>query len=536
MYSLHDRARAVRGYRREHAHLPHHRRRHARLHRPGQGRPVVLVHGFTAPATAWVLTVDALLAAGHRVIAFDRRAHGESETPAHGQRMARHGRDLGELLEHLDLRDAVLVGASMGGNTLWAYVDQFGPSRLAGCRGRGPDPEDAQRRHVAARLLRLRHLQRRHLLRPGRAPARRRPHRGQVRRGRGPARRAPRRVPRLPREHCAGDARPAARPCAAGLARRRTPLPAAAAHARRAREPGVVVRARRGGGGRVRRRPRHGRRGRGPRDQHRPARRLQRACCSTSSPRSGPASDEARDHDSTATGRGRSRSSTGSAPTAPCGAGSPSGSSRPAATVTTVDLRGHGASDRSDDYGIDAFADDLVETLPTGLDLVVGHSLGGTVLERAVGRLAPAHALYLDPGFRLAPARPRAWQDGCSGRPLRSGWSSPGSPRSGAAAGSARAVRRGRRPARGRGVPVRQGDGDRRLPRDGPPPRAVAPRRPVDGAAVRRLTRRPARRDGRATGRARLGRTPAPRRRPRLLARGRRPHLAAVRDVLVGDD
>jgi pimeloyl-ACP methyl ester carboxylesterase len=71
-------------------------------------------------------------------------------------------------------------------------------------------------------------------------------------------------------------------------------------------------------------------------------------------------------------------------------------------TVTTVDLRGHGASDRAGDYGIAAFADDLVETLPAGLDLVVGHSLGGTVLERAVARLAPAHALYLDPGFRLA--------------------------------------------------------------------------------------------------------------------------------------
>ncbi len=72
------------------------------------------------------------------------------------------------------------------------------------------------------------------------------------------------------------------------------------------------------------------------------------------------------------------------------------------ATVTTVDLRGHGASDRADDYGLDAFADDLVETLPTGLDLVVGHSLGGSVLGRAVGRLAPEQALYLDPGFALA--------------------------------------------------------------------------------------------------------------------------------------
>ena len=98
----------------------------------GEGRPVVLVHGFTAPASSWALTVDALLDAGYRAITFDRRAHGESESPAHGQRMARHGRDLGELLAHLDLEDAVVVGASMGGNSIWAYVDQFGPARLRG--------------------------------------------------------------------------------------------------------------------------------------------------------------------------------------------------------------------------------------------------------------------------------------------------------------------------------------------------------------------------------------------------------------------
>jgi non-heme chloroperoxidase len=44
--------------------------------------------------------------------------------------MARHGRDIGELLEHLGLNDATLVGASIGGNAIWAYVDQFGPNRL----------------------------------------------------------------------------------------------------------------------------------------------------------------------------------------------------------------------------------------------------------------------------------------------------------------------------------------------------------------------------------------------------------------------
>jgi pimeloyl-ACP methyl ester carboxylesterase len=98
----------------------------------GTGRPVVLVHGYTAPATAWALTEDALLEAGYRVVAFDRRSTGDSDTPAYGQRMARHGRDLGELLAHLGLRDAVLVGASMGGNTIWAYADQYGTAALAG--------------------------------------------------------------------------------------------------------------------------------------------------------------------------------------------------------------------------------------------------------------------------------------------------------------------------------------------------------------------------------------------------------------------
>lgn len=71
-------------------------------------------------------------------------------------------------------------------------------------------------------------------------------------------------------------------------------------------------------------------------------------------------------------------------------------------TVTTVDLRGHGRSDRADRYRLDDFADDLVGALPTGLHSVVGHSLGGAVLVRAVGRLRPEQAVYLDPGFHLA--------------------------------------------------------------------------------------------------------------------------------------
>ncbi|HEY0373599.1 MAG TPA: alpha/beta hydrolase [Amnibacterium sp.] len=98
----------------------------------GNGPVVVLINGYCAPATAWILTTDALLAAGYRVIGFDRRSHGESETPMWGQRMARHGRDLGELLDHLGVEQAALVGASMGGNVIWAYLDQYGTGRLSG--------------------------------------------------------------------------------------------------------------------------------------------------------------------------------------------------------------------------------------------------------------------------------------------------------------------------------------------------------------------------------------------------------------------
>lgn len=59
-------------------------------------------------------------------------------------------------------------------------------------------------------------------------------------------------------------------------------------------------------------------------------------------------------------------------------------------TVTAVDLRGHGRSDRASSYTRGELADDVVESLPQGLHSVVGHSLGGAVLVRAVERLRPA--------------------------------------------------------------------------------------------------------------------------------------------------
>jgi non-heme chloroperoxidase len=96
----------------------------------GDGRPVVLIAGFSAPAESWEFQRRALLAEGHRVLALDRRSHGRSQSPAYGQRMARHGKDLHDFLTALDLKDVALVGGSMGGSTIWAYYDLFGDERL----------------------------------------------------------------------------------------------------------------------------------------------------------------------------------------------------------------------------------------------------------------------------------------------------------------------------------------------------------------------------------------------------------------------
>lgn len=67
--------------------------------------------------------------------------------------------------------------------------------------------------------------------------------------------------------------------------------------------------------------------------------------------------------------------------------------------VTGVDLRGHGESPRGTSYEVADFAGDLVDTLPTGLDLIAGHSLGAIALVAAVPRLQPVAAIYLDPAW-----------------------------------------------------------------------------------------------------------------------------------------
>jgi len=92
----------------------------------GAGQPVVLIHGYPLSGRAWDRQVPALLAAGYRVITYDRRGFGQSSQPATGYDYDTFAADLHTLMEHLDLRDAVLAGHSMGTGEVTRYLATYG--------------------------------------------------------------------------------------------------------------------------------------------------------------------------------------------------------------------------------------------------------------------------------------------------------------------------------------------------------------------------------------------------------------------------
>ncbi len=97
----------------------------------GTGAPVVLIHGWPLSGRSWENQVPALVEAGHRVITYDRRGFGWSSQPWGGYDYDTFAADLNALLEHLDLRDANLVGFSMGGGEVVRYMAKYGTDRVA---------------------------------------------------------------------------------------------------------------------------------------------------------------------------------------------------------------------------------------------------------------------------------------------------------------------------------------------------------------------------------------------------------------------
>jgi non-heme chloroperoxidase len=97
----------------------------------GVGKPVVLIHGWPLSGRSWENQVPALVGAGFRVIAYDRRGFGASSQPWNGYDYDTFAADLDALLRHKDLRDVTLVGFSMGGGEVARYIGRYGTERIA---------------------------------------------------------------------------------------------------------------------------------------------------------------------------------------------------------------------------------------------------------------------------------------------------------------------------------------------------------------------------------------------------------------------
>jgi non-heme chloroperoxidase len=97
----------------------------------GSGDPVVLCHGWPLTADSWESQMFFLASHGYRCIAHDRRGHGRSSQPSHGNEMNTYADDLAALMERLDLKRATLIGFSTGGGEVARFIGRHGTKRVA---------------------------------------------------------------------------------------------------------------------------------------------------------------------------------------------------------------------------------------------------------------------------------------------------------------------------------------------------------------------------------------------------------------------
>lgn len=98
----------------------------------GSGQPIVFSHGWPLSADAWEDAMFFFASRGYRCIAADRRGHGRSSQPWNGNDMNTYSDDLAELVNTLDVRDAIFIGHSTGGGEVVRYLGRHGTTRAAG--------------------------------------------------------------------------------------------------------------------------------------------------------------------------------------------------------------------------------------------------------------------------------------------------------------------------------------------------------------------------------------------------------------------
>lgn len=96
----------------------------------GTGKPVVLIHGWPLSSASWERQTHALLAAGYRVITYDRRGFGRSSQPNEGYDYDTLAKDTWQIIEHLNLEGVTLVGFSMGGGEVARYLGKYNTGRV----------------------------------------------------------------------------------------------------------------------------------------------------------------------------------------------------------------------------------------------------------------------------------------------------------------------------------------------------------------------------------------------------------------------
>ena len=97
----------------------------------GTGRPVVFSHGWPLNADAWDPQLLSMASNGFRAVAHDRRGHGRSSQPWHGNTMDDYADDLATVIQTLDLHDVLLVGHSTGGGEAVRYIGRHGSARVS---------------------------------------------------------------------------------------------------------------------------------------------------------------------------------------------------------------------------------------------------------------------------------------------------------------------------------------------------------------------------------------------------------------------